>query len=147
MSGRLRGDLVIGQDVPRSGCANHVVASSLLILGVAVLLFGVAWGLVTIGLAVPLVVAVCLIVAAVAIRVAVSRVDSDDMAWDPGEHRAIQYDYLRQSYYYRRRRPTRSLRKRRVPGGEGQLGGNNQAGTAPEAGDPSAAGHALNETQ
>ncbi len=146
MSGRLRGDLGIGQNVPRSGGAKHFMASSLFMLGLAMLLFVVAWGLVTVGIAVPLVVAACLIIAAFAIKVAVSWFGTEDLDWDPGEHRAIQYDYLRQSYYYRRPRLPRSIGKREVPGAHELLGGNDQADTALQEGEPSA-GRAVNATQ
>jgi hypothetical protein len=116
MNERLTGDLGTGHKVPLAGDAKRVMAASLFMLGLAMLLFGVAWGLVKVGLAVPFVVTVSLVIAAFAIRAAMARFGTGDLDWDPGDHRAIEYDYLSQSYYYRRpiRRQVRGTQRQRA---------------------------------
>jgi hypothetical protein len=85
--------------------AKHFMAPALFVAGVAAVIYCVAWGLGAADIALPWVVIVCLLVAAIAIRVALSRFGTDDGYWDPGNLRARRNRDLRE--FYRQRHPSR----------------------------------------
>jgi hypothetical protein len=80
---------------------KQFMAPALFVAGVAMLMYCVAWGLFTAGLALPWIVMVCLLVTGISIKVALSRFGKDDPECHPGNLRARRHRDLRQYYLLR----------------------------------------------